>query len=230
MRTQRVGAGISHEQALDSLLEKHRKLREQSSFRLLDREWTLLPGVYAPNLTACAALYEAWLPAADGMSFCDMGCGTGYLSVLAAEKGAKVTAVDLSEEAAKNTRLNVARYGMGEAVEVLRGDLFYPIPQERTFDVVFWNSNFVNRPSAGGSLDSAFFDPGYEAHSRFFAGVGDRLTDDGRAFLGFSSLGDHEALADVAAAQGWRVVTRRVAVGHYAAGDIRYELLELRPL
>ena len=230
MRTAKIATGISHSQAIDSLLQAHRKLRDQSSFKLLDREWTLLPGVYAPNLTTCAALYEAWLPIVAGTRFCDMGCGTGYLSVLAAEKGANVTAVDLNKDAAKNTVLNVDRYGVSDTVEVLCGDLFEPIPKERTFDVVFWNSNFVNRPNAGDFLDSAFFDPGYEVHSRFFAGVGERLTDSGQAFLGFSSLGDHETLSKVAAASGWRVETRRVAVGHYSAGKLRYELLELQRL
>ncbi|WBB73860.1 methyltransferase domain-containing protein [Micromonospora sp. WMMD1128] len=213
------------------LRNRHQDIVEPRTFELLGQEWDLLPGVYAPHLTPSAALYAEWLAYPTGGSFCEMGCGTGYLSVIAAQRGcAAVTALDISAAAVENTRRNAERHGVADRVTARCGDMFQPLTGDERFDLIFWNSNFVGA-SPGESpddlLDRAFFDPGYVAHAAFLGTVGRHLAPGGRVMLGFTDLGDSAMLGRIAAEHGWRPVTRRCAVGEYPDGELRYELIEL---
>ncbi|RRQ78633.1 SAM-dependent methyltransferase [Streptomyces griseofuscus] len=80
---------------------------------------------------AWAARLRSWLPGhpADVL---DLGCGTGSLSLLAAEQGHRVTAVDLSPAMIERARAKLA----GHPAEVLCGPAETPPVGERRFDVV----------------------------------------------------------------------------------------------
>ncbi|MFH7335438.1 class I SAM-dependent methyltransferase [Streptomyces sp. KHY 26] len=85
------------------------------------------PGVRA----AWSARLRSWLPGhpADVL---DLGCGTGSMSLLAAEQGHRVTAVDLSRAMTELARAKLAGHG----AEVLRGPAEAPPVGDRRFDVV----------------------------------------------------------------------------------------------
>lgn len=189
-------------------------------------EWDLLPGVYAPHLSQSSALYAEWLPYPLHGSFCEVGSGTGYISVLAALRGcASVTALDVSEAAAENTRLNAERHGAGPSVRVACGDMFEPLTGEDKFDVIYWNSNFVEGEAAD-TLERAFCDPGYGAHAAFFRDAAAHLEPGGRLLLGFTDLGDERRVRALAAEHGRRPVLLRAAKCAAEEGHIEYRLLE----
>ncbi|WP_434740117.1 methyltransferase domain-containing protein [Micromonospora sp. SH-82] len=213
------------------LRQRHTDIVEPQTFRLLGQEWDLLPGVYAPNLTPSAALYAEWLPYPVDGAFCEVGCGTGYISVLAAQRGcARVTALDISPAAVDNTRRNADRHAVAGQVTARCGDVFEPLDAGDRYDLVFWNSNFVDvelPESPDAMLDRAFADPGYTTHDTFLRTVAAHLAPGGRVMLGFTDLGDTGLLTRLAAAHGWRLEPRRRAVGEYPDGELRYELIEL---
>jgi SAM-dependent methyltransferase len=78
-------------------------------------------------------LLRTWLPTRPGR-VADLGCGTGTLSVLLAELGHEVRAVDLSGEMVARARAKTAPFGA--AVEVVEGDAADPPFQPGTFDGV----------------------------------------------------------------------------------------------
>lgn len=80
---------------------------------------------------AWAARLADWLPAhpADVL---DLGCGTGSLSLLAAEQGHRVTGVDMSPAMVDRARAKLA----GRDAAVLVGDAAAPPVGEERFDVV----------------------------------------------------------------------------------------------
>ncbi|QHA03803.1 methyltransferase domain-containing protein [Streptomyces broussonetiae] len=80
---------------------------------------------------AWAARLRSWLPEQPA-DVLDLGCGTGSLSLLAAEQGHRVTAVDASRAMADRARAKLA----GRAAAVLWGDASAPPVGERSFDVV----------------------------------------------------------------------------------------------
>ncbi|GGL51454.1 methyltransferase [Planomonospora parontospora] len=214
------------QEAAHALVARHREITTPRTFRLLGMEWDLLPGVYAPHLSQSSALYAEWLPYPLYGSFCEVGSGTGYVSVLAALRGcASVTALDVSGAAAENTRLNAGRHGVASVVRVACGDMFDPLTCDDKFDVIYWNSNFVEGEPAD-ALERAFFDPGYVTHAAFFRGAAAHLEAGGRLLLGFTDLGDERRVHALAAEHGWRAALLRAAKCAAGNGHIEYRLLE----
>ncbi|MFF1442632.1 class I SAM-dependent methyltransferase [Streptomyces sp. NPDC058295] len=85
------------------------------------------PGVRA----AWARRLRAWLPE-RGCDLLDLGCGTGSLSLLAAEQGHRVTGVDLSSAMIDLARAKLA----GRDAVFLLGDAAAPPVGEQRFDTL----------------------------------------------------------------------------------------------
>ena len=75
----------------------------------------------------------------------DIGTGSGCLAVTLAleHPGARVWATDLSADALKLARKNVARYALAERVTFLHGDLLGPLPSGLRFDIIVSNPPYV---------------------------------------------------------------------------------------
>lgn len=80
---------------------------------------------------AWAERLRDWLPKTP-CDLLDLGCGTGSLSLLAAERGHRVTGVDLSPNMAELAREKLS----GHAAQVLVGDAGAPPVEGRLFDVI----------------------------------------------------------------------------------------------
>ncbi|MEU9168120.1 class I SAM-dependent methyltransferase [Streptomyces sp. NPDC048420] len=80
---------------------------------------------------AWAGRLRGWLPGAPS-DVLDLGCGTGSLSLLAAEQGHRVTGVDLSPAMVERARAKLA----GRDAVFLVGDAAVPPVGEQRFDVV----------------------------------------------------------------------------------------------
>jgi SAM-dependent methyltransferase len=80
---------------------------------------------------AWAARLGTWLPERPA-DVLDLGCGTGSLSLLAAEQGHRVTGVDASPAMVERARAKLA----GRDAVVLRGQAAAPPVGEQRFDVV----------------------------------------------------------------------------------------------
>lgn len=200
-------------------------------FSLLGEEWELLDGVFSPSFTPVTGLFTSWLPYPVGGSFLEVGSGAGVTAVTAARAGcAAVTASDISAAAVENTRRNAARHGVADRVRVLQSDLFDALGPDERFDLIFWNSNFVEMGADfvnSTDLHHAFFDPGYQAHERYLREGPDRLTEQGRLLLGFANLGNMAKLNALCADLGLTVEVLRTERRDLEI-QIEFQLLELR--
>lgn len=192
------------------LADRHGALEGRpGGFDLLDMRWDLLPGVFSPLHTASTELFTRWVPYPVGGRFLEVGSGTGVTAVTAVLCGcAQVTAVDITEAAVRNTRMNAARHGVTERVRTLRSDLFDALEPGDRFDLIFWNSNVVEAPGdfeCTREIELAIFDSGYVTHERFLRQGFERLADGGRLLLGFNSLGNLHALHSIAEGLGLRI-------------------------
>lgn len=89
-------------------------------------------GLRAPEVRAAwADRLRAWLPDRPS-DVLDLGCGTGSLSLLAAERGHRVTGVDSAPAMLERARRKLA----GRDAEFLLGDAAAPPVGERRYDVV----------------------------------------------------------------------------------------------
>ncbi|MET7604546.1 class I SAM-dependent methyltransferase [Streptomyces avermitilis] len=96
---------------------------------------------------AWAARLRDWLPG-QASDVLDLGCGTGSLSLLAAEQGHRVTGVDLSPAMVGRARAKTA----GRDMAFLVGDAAAPPVGEQRFDVVLVRHVLWALPDPGRAL------------------------------------------------------------------------------
>lgn len=102
------------------------------------------PGVFHPGLffsSTFLAQYIETLPL-QGTRVTEVGCGSGLLSLVAARKGAVVTALDISPQAVANTRLNAGRNNL--SIQVIQSDIFDAYPSGES-DWIFINPPYYPR-------------------------------------------------------------------------------------
>jgi release factor glutamine methyltransferase len=73
----------------------------------------------------------------------DMGAGCGILGIIAAEKGAKVVAVDVSPHAVRCAKENAKLNRVVDRMFFVQGDLFMPLRREEKFDLVLFNAPYL---------------------------------------------------------------------------------------
>ncbi|MEZ7004000.1 methyltransferase [Streptomyces sp. SCSIO 75703] len=224
----------SIERSRDSMRPEHRP----GVFSLRGRQWDLLDTVFSPPHAGTTEIVLDLLglgtPAAPPWrgAFCEIGSGTGVVAVTAALAGCeRVVACDINPEAVANTARNARRHGVGHRVHCVHSDLFAGLPDE-SYDTIVWSSPYVRAPEDhrfGSPLERAYVDPGYAAHRRYVEEAPRRLTRGGRALLHFSSRGDLDALARIAAEAGRRLSVRERHAVVDRGDPVEHYLLEISP-
>ncbi len=103
-------------------------------------------------------------------TFLELGCGSGLISIVAAKKGAKVTATDINPVAVEFLKNNCARNGV--SLQVIQSDLFQTIPQQK-FDIIAINPPYYkNKPVT--NADYAWF---CGENGEYFSALFDTLAD-----------------------------------------------------
>ena len=199
-------------------------------FSMFGKQWRLLPDVFAPLYDPSTFLFTAWLPLSPGMRFLEIGCGAGITAVMAALRGCDhVTALDINENAVDNTNQNVRLHGVEDKVEVHLSDLFSAVDTTQKYDLIYWNSSFIDVPEDHSDLtplERAVVDPGYRTHRRFIAEARNHLSERGRILLGFGSLGNRDRLSQLASESSLTVKTLQTS-GRAVSANESYQLLEL---
>ena len=153
----------------------------------------VLPTVFNPRLLRTGAFFASVIAARKlgaGAQVLDLGTGSGVCAVFAARHARRVVAVDINRAAVRCAALNARLNQLEERIECLHGDLFAPLGEQR-FDVIFFNPPFIVGAPAH-ARDFAWRSP--DVAARFAAGLSDRLTTGGHAYLLLSTFGDACAL------------------------------------
>ena len=113
------------------------------------------PTVFPPFITISTKLLLEFveLISLKGKTFLELGCGCGIISILAAKKGAIVTATDINDIALAALKKNAENNQV--AIEILHSDLFETL-QGKTFDFVVINPPYY--PKCPNSIaENAWF-------------------------------------------------------------------------
>ncbi|MDR0651632.1 MAG: tRNA (adenine(22)-N(1))-methyltransferase TrmK [Candidatus Peribacteria bacterium] len=115
----------------------------------MEREFVLLKDVFSPEFFYGSSVYVPHLPLSEGKSFLDMGCGSGIIGITACINYglSRVLCADISEPAVQNTLENIQLHNLSDKVSVLLSDVFSNIPKDEKFDVIFWNSPYLDAPA-----------------------------------------------------------------------------------
>jgi release factor glutamine methyltransferase len=73
----------------------------------------------------------------------DMGTGCGILGIIAADKAAKVVAVDINPYAVRCAKENAKLNHVKHKVFLVQGDLFSPLNPKEKFDLILFNAPYL---------------------------------------------------------------------------------------
>jgi release factor glutamine methyltransferase len=155
-------------------------------------------GVFSPAVFSDTFFYAKTLPVPAGGSFLEVGCGTGYIAVTAARKGAAaVLATDINAAAVANCAANAEMHGLAEVVTARVSDVFSAVTPEERFDLIFWNWPYVaGQRNQEDPLECSVFDPTYEIIGRYLREAREHRTPGGRVMLSFSRKAGNFALLE----------------------------------
>lgn len=127
-----------------------------------------------------------------GQKTLEIGCGSGFLSILMAKKGATVTAADVDSAALEVARLNAGRNNA--RTNFLRSDLFSGI--HGVFDLIVFNPPYL--PAEETDLTYSGGPTGRSVIEKFMQQAKKHLADRGCILLLISSLtGEKEVIQTI---------------------------------
>ena len=161
----------------------------------------------------------------------DIGTGTGAigLAIAHARPATRVYATDVSPDALRVARRNVARLGLGDRVAVLEGDLLSAVPAHRPIDWIVSNLPYIPR----GELAALAPEVSHHEPRLALDGGADGLTIIRRLVNG-AARATRGVLLEVGAGQAGRVsdLVRRVGFANTStvpdAGGIQRVVIGLR--
>lgn len=173
------------------ILNQNQRAKEPYRIRYEGRDFVVYPDVFSPKYFPDTYWFEENVRIKPGDTFLEIGSGTGLISVMAAVNGAeKVTTVDISPIAVKNTTENAFLNHVAHKFRIYEGDVFDPIPDGQEFDVIFWFAPFMHvniERDKLSYLEKSVFDPRYQSLRKYLSGARQYLRPNGRLLLGFSS-------------------------------------------
>lgn len=122
----------------------------------------------------------------------DVGTGSGILAICAADRGFRTIAVDVSADAVRCARVNAARNGFDDLVDVREGDLFAPVQGEQ-FDLVL-----CSLPKFRGAPETRF-EIGWRSEDvieRFARGLPEVLARHGLGLVLLTTHGDDRGMIE----------------------------------
>ncbi|MFH0830189.1 MAG: HemK2/MTQ2 family protein methyltransferase [Candidatus Aenigmatarchaeota archaeon] len=139
-------------------------------------------------------------------SFLDMGCGTGIIAITAAKTGAKVTAVDINQNAVELTRQN-AKNNKAH-VECLRSDLLESVRGK--FEIIAFNAPYLPEAVAKGNEAWAGGQE-LEVIRKAVEQVKTRLMPEGVFLIAISSLTGMGKIGKLLESNGfnWQIIAER---------------------
>lgn len=157
-------------------------LKKRRKYSFKDITVWVEPTVFPPFITISTKLLLEFIEPLDlkGKTFLELGCGCGIISILAAQKGAFVTATDINqialnalEENAKENQVNI---------EIIESDLFQKI-QNRTFDFVVINPPYYPRKPMSVAENAWFCGENFEYFESLFSQLPIYLTKENSTYM-----------------------------------------------
>ena len=150
-------------------------LSKNRTYRYKGLNLSVPTGVFHPGFFFSTSYLASFLEKREllNKTFLELGAGSGLLSLLAAQKGAYVTALDISSLSVQTVGKNAKANGL--SVEVLESDLFAAIPDERQFDYIVINPPYYPKEATHVAELAWYCGSRFEYFERLFAQLPPRL-------------------------------------------------------
>ena len=145
-------------------------------------------------------------------TFLELGAGSGIISILAAKKGAKVYASDISSIAIENIKLNAEKNGVD--IAVIRSDLFQNLSDLKS-DYIVINPPYYKKDPIKEEEYAWFCGQNHEYFVRLFDSLTDHIKKDSEVYMILSEVCDIDAIKSIGIKRGfsWNVVEKETVWG-----------------
>jgi release factor glutamine methyltransferase len=129
-------------------------------------------GVFHPAFFRSTKLFVDWLQEKDisQKSILELGCGSALISLVAAQKGANVTAVDINLKAVENAVLNGKLNGI--KIKAFYSDMFESLTED--FDMVLINPPYFPKNPQSAYEHAWFCGEHFEYFEKLFSQIATR--------------------------------------------------------
>lgn len=163
----------------------------------------LIPsGVFHPGFffsTRLLLQYISLYPL-QGRSFLELGAGSGLISLVAAQKGARVTATDINPRAIEYLEKN--RMGNDIPIEIIHSDLFNNIPVQ-AFDFIVINPPYYRKAPSSYAEYAWYCGENGEYFSGLFSGLGNYTHSRSATWMILCDGSDIGMIQGLAKEHGW---------------------------
>jgi release factor glutamine methyltransferase len=186
-------------------------LSRPRSFRYQQITASVPSGVFHPGFFFSTKLLLEYLETQllEGKTFLELGSGSGVISVLAAKKGAIVTACDINSKAVAATLLNSKNNKV--VVDVIASDLFQNIRSR--FDWMVINPPYYNADPQKEEDYAWYCGKEYEYFERFFERLSDHIHPRSKVLMILSEVCNLEKIFAIAKSRGFsfdKILERKV--------------------
>jgi len=142
-------------------------LRKDRSFNFEGLNITVKAGIFHPLYFYSSLILVRYLKNQNLLNkkLLEPGCGSGLISVWAAAKGAKVTALDINPEAVANTLWNAENNNL--VIKVIESNLYSNLPPE-PFDFILINPPYYPGKPLNNSQYAWYCGPEFEFFETLF--------------------------------------------------------------
>jgi release factor glutamine methyltransferase len=168
---------------------------------------TVPPSVFHPKFYLSSRFFADHLRQTDleGKEVLEIGCGSGILSLIAARKGARVTAVDVNPRAVECTSNNALTNHLEGNLQAYQSDLFDGLPANCSFDYVLWSPPFFPKDPTDNGGKAWNAGAGYEVIRRFAESAAAFLREGGCILFLLSSDSDRPSILSIFESCGFRM-------------------------
>lgn len=181
-----------------------RHIRKTRNFRYAGLRLSIPQGVFHPGVFFSTPVFASFLQKVDFQSktVLDVGTGSGLLALLAARRGASVTAFDINPLAVKAARQNAEANGL--SLCVWESDLFDHVPAQ-TFDYILANPPYYPRQPRNATEYAFFAGENFGYFEKLFRQAPDFIHADSKVWMILSEDCDMEKIAGIAIRYGFNL-------------------------
>ncbi|MDO8524329.1 MAG: methyltransferase domain-containing protein [bacterium] len=166
-----------------------------------------LPGVYFSENFGDSQYFAEKVPDFVNGRFLEIGAGTGIVVIATALKngeyfiknlGGPYVAIDINPQAVKNAIINAMINDVGDAIDVIEGDVFDPLScVEDKFDRIFWAHPFHRGSTYEDIFQRACFDPLFQGLKKYVKDGYRLLNKGGKLLLGSGNFADLDEMRKI---------------------------------
>jgi len=113
-----------------------------SNFYFQFKQFTVYHDLCAMKVGTDGVLLGAWTDVSGAQHILDVGCGSGLIALMLAQRcNAEIDAIDLDENACRQTRKNIKLSPFSQAIQVIHGDFLVYHPDKK-YDLIVSNPPF----------------------------------------------------------------------------------------